>query len=103
MPTKDVDAHLSPDYLRNGSLILASSVILGFAADYLFNLTLSNALPSHEYGDYKVAYAFIVITSVICLLGGDRVAPRILSGPLSQGNNHTVCLLYTSPSPRDRG
>ncbi|WDE06706.1 oligosaccharide flippase family protein [Thalassomonas viridans] len=78
------------DYLKKGSLILGLSVIAGFALDYLFNLTLSRALPSHEYGDYKVAFAFATITSVLTLLGGDRVAPRILSGPLSKGDNRSV-------------
>ena len=47
-------------------------------------------MPSHEYGDYKVAYAFAAITSILSLLGGDRVAPRILSGPLAQGDNRSV-------------
>jgi len=78
------------DYLKKGGLILALSVIAGFALDYLFNLTLSRTLPSHEYGDYKVAFAFAAITSVLSLLGGDRVAPRILSGALSQGDNRGV-------------
>ncbi|WP_281558016.1 oligosaccharide flippase family protein [Thalassomonas sp. RHCl1] len=78
------------DYLKKGSLILAVAVIAGFALDYIFNLTLSRTLSSHEYGDYKVAFAFATITSVLTLLGGDRVAPRILSGPLSQGDNRSV-------------
>ncbi|WP_027856835.1 oligosaccharide flippase family protein [Marinobacterium jannaschii] len=81
---------LSPDYFRKGSLVLFLGVFIGFAADYGFNLTLSNALPSHEYGDYKVAYAFAAITSVLVLLGGDRVAPRFLSASLSRGDNRPV-------------
>jgi len=81
---------LSPDYFKKGSLILMLGVLIGFAADYGFNLTLSNALSSHEYGDYKVAYAFAAITSVLVLLGGDRLAPRLLSPPLSQGDNRPV-------------
>lgn len=66
------------------------SVVLGFAADYLFNLTLSNTLSSHEYGDYKVAYAFAALASVLILLGGDRVAPRLLAASLARGDNRSV-------------
>ena len=66
-------------------MLLAVSV--GFAADYLFNLALGKTLPAHEYGDYKVAYAFALIAGTLVLLGGDRVAPRILSAPLSRGDN----------------
>ncbi|WP_160296977.1 oligosaccharide flippase family protein [Photobacterium halotolerans] len=74
--------HSHSDYLKSGSFILLFSLGFGFIADYLFNLTLSQALSSHEYGDYKVAYAFATLTSVIILLGGDRVAPRVLSGAI---------------------
>ncbi len=81
---------LAPDYFRKGSLIMFFSVFAGFLADYLFNLTLSNTLSAHEYGDYKVAYAFAALMSVLVLLGGDRVAPRILSAPLAQGDNRCV-------------
>ena len=81
---------LSPDYFKKGSLVLILGVLIGFAADYGFNLTLSNALSSHEYGDYKVAYAFAAISSMLVLLGGDRLAPRLLSAPLAKGDNRPV-------------
>lgn len=90
MSNRDSEAILSPDYFKKGSLVLIFSVVAGFIADYLLNLTLSKALSSHEYGDYKVAYAFAAITSVLILLGGDRVAPRILAGPLTKGDNRCV-------------
>ena len=90
MSNRDSQAILSPDYFKQGSLVLILGVIAGFVADYLFNLTLSQALSSHEYGDYKVAYAFAAIASVLILLGGDRVAPRVLSGPLAKGDNRGV-------------
>ena len=90
MSNRDSQAILSPDYFKQGSLVLILGVVVGFVADYLFNLTLSQALSSHEYGDYKVAYAFAAITSVLILLGGDRVAPRVLSGPLANGDNRGV-------------
>ena len=90
MADGDQQPQLSPDYFKKGSLILFLGVFVGFLADYLFNLTLSNTLSSHEYGDYKVAYAFAALASVLILLGGDRVAPRILSAPLSRGDNRCV-------------
>ncbi|UTM58758.1 oligosaccharide flippase family protein [Photobacterium sp. CCB-ST2H9] len=77
-------------YLRSGFVIMLSSLVLGFIADYLFNLTLSHALPAHQYGDYKVAYAFAVLSSVIILLGGDRIAPRILAAAIENQNRGYV-------------
>ncbi|WP_370278996.1 oligosaccharide flippase family protein [Pontibacterium sp.] len=90
MENQNTKDPLAPDYFKKGSLILFLGVFVGFLADYLFNLTLSNTLSSHEYGDYKVAYAFAALASVLILLGGDRVAPRILSAPLSRGDNRCV-------------
>ncbi|MBD8513997.1 oligosaccharide flippase family protein [Photobacterium sp. CAU 1568] len=88
MRSSPVNSH--SDYLKSGSLILFFSLGLGFIADYLFNLTLSQALSSHEYGDYKVAYAFATLTSMIILLGGDRVAPRVLSGAIENKDRHYI-------------
>lgn len=88
MRSSPVNSH--SDYLKSGSIILLFSLGLGFIADYLFNLTLSQALSSHEYGDYKVAYAFATLTSVIILLGGDRVAPRVLSGAIENKERHYI-------------
>lgn len=73
----------------NGVILLAA-IPVSFLADYLFNLTLSGRLTSHEYGDYKVAYAYAVLASMVILLGGDRVAPKMLSATLDQGNNRPV-------------
>ncbi|QUJ68895.1 oligosaccharide flippase family protein [Photobacterium sp. GJ3] len=69
-------------YLKSGSLIMLMSLLFGFAADYGFNLVLSRVLSPHAYGDYKVAYAFAVLSSVVILLGGDRIAPRMLSAAI---------------------
>ncbi|MCE9687571.1 oligosaccharide flippase family protein [Shewanella sp. AS16] len=90
MPNTDIATTPASDYLKQGSLVMLLSVVLGFAADYLFNLTLSKALPPHEYGDYKVAFAFAALTGVLVLLGGDRVAPRVLAAPLARGDNRSV-------------
>ncbi|MDK1310860.1 polysaccharide biosynthesis C-terminal domain-containing protein [Pseudoalteromonas ardens] len=70
-------------YLKQGALTLCASVIIGFLADYAFNLSLSRTLSAHEYGDYKVAYAYATICGVLALLGGDRVAPKFLAKPLA--------------------
>ncbi len=80
----------SNQYLKQGALLTIISVTAGFTADYLFNLTLSRSLAPHEYGDYKVAYAFAALAGVLVLLGGDRVAPRILAMPLSRHDNRPV-------------
>ncbi|KDM91302.1 oligosaccharide flippase family protein [Photobacterium galatheae] len=77
-------------YIRSGFLIMLSSLVLGFIADYLLNLTLSHALPAHQYGDYKVAYAFATLSGVIILLGGDRIAPRILATAIVEQNRGYV-------------
>ncbi|KAF7785900.1 hypothetical protein PRUB_a0302 [Pseudoalteromonas rubra] len=71
------------NYLKQGALTLCASVIIGFLADYAFNLSLSRTLSAHEYGDYKVAYAYATICGVLALLGGDRVAPKFLAKPLA--------------------
>lgn len=77
-------------YLSKGALFLVLSIVLGYACDYAFNLTLSRHLPVHEYGDYKVAYAFVTLMSVLVLLGGDRLAPRILAHPIAERKNDVV-------------
>ena len=87
------DRALAPsdrEYFRRGTAIMLLSVFAGFAADYGFNLTLSHVLEAHEYGDYKVAYAFAAVGSVAVLLGGDRIAPRVLSAPIARGDFRTV-------------
>ncbi|WP_462164294.1 oligosaccharide flippase family protein [Pseudoalteromonas xiamenensis] len=77
-------------YLSQGALFLILSILLGYVADYTFNLTLSRHLSVHEYGDYKVAYGFTTLMSVLVLLGGDRLAPRILSRPISEQHTSTI-------------
>ena len=52
MSKSDINQNVTPDYFKKGSLVLIFGVIAGFIADYLYNLTLSRSLSSHEYGDY---------------------------------------------------
>lgn len=83
--------HQKPNhYLRKGALVMVLGMIGGYAADYLFNLTLARLLSTKEYGDYKVAHAFAVIAGVIVLLGGDRAAPKFLSAQLAKSDNSGV-------------
>lgn len=77
-------------YLNQGAWILVCSIIFGYAADYGFNLTLSQHLEAHQFGDYKVAYSLTMLASVIVLLGGDRLAPRILSKHIADNDNSAV-------------
>ena len=74
------------DYLRNGKWILIGSILFGYTADYAFNLVLGQTLNSHDYGDYKVAYAFVSLSAILVLLGGDRVAPRLLASHIQKGH-----------------
>jgi len=72
-------------HLRRGGLALIAIAVAGFAADFGLNVGLSHLLAAHEYGDYKVAHAFAAFFGVAVLLGGDRAAPKALSGPLATG------------------
>jgi len=80
----------SSRYLQRGAALLILGVLGGFAADYLFNVTLSRRLHPVEYGDFKVAYGFASILGVAVLLGGDRAASRFLSAGLARGDNGPV-------------
>ncbi len=71
-------------YFRKGGLVLAAVALGGFLADYLFNMGLTRILSVHQYGDYKVAYAFASLAGIAVLMGGDRAAPRVLSGLIQQ-------------------
>ena len=81
---------LSSQYFQHGALVLIFGVAGGFIADYTFNLSIGRLLPAHEYGDYKIAYAFAVTSGVLVILGGDRAAPRFLSSHLAKGDNSGV-------------
>lgn len=83
-------------YLSQGAWVLVCSIFLGYAADYAFNLTLSQHLAAHQYGDYKVAYTLTTLASVLVLLGGDRLAPRILSKYIADKDNSAVSCYLAS-------
>jgi O-antigen/teichoic acid export membrane protein len=72
--------------LRRGGLALAVIALGGFLTDFLLNVGLTRLLPVHEYGDFKVAHAFVAFFGVAVLLGGDRAAPKALATPLETGD-----------------
>jgi O-antigen/teichoic acid export membrane protein len=77
-------------YLRRGAVTLGAVTIGGFLADYAFNLGLTRFLTPHDYGDFKVAYAFVHFFGLAVLLGGDRAAPMVLAPWLQSGEHRRV-------------
>lgn len=78
------------DYLRRAALGVGAVAAGGFLADYLLNLGLTRSLGAHEYGDYKVAYAFAHFFGLAVLLGGDRAAPMVLAPSIERGERRAV-------------
>jgi hypothetical protein len=72
-------------YLRRGASALAAVAVAGYLVDYVFNLGLTRFLSPHDYGDFKVAYAFGFFFGLALLLGGDRAAPRVLAPLIARG------------------
>jgi O-antigen/teichoic acid export membrane protein len=62
----------------------------GFAADYALNLGAARLLAPHDYGDFKVALAYLNLATLLVLLGGDRAAPRFLASWLQEGDGTGV-------------
>jgi O-antigen/teichoic acid export membrane protein len=77
-------------YLRRGALVVGAVVLGGYVADYAFNLALARFLTPHAYGDFRVAYSFAYFFGFAVLLGGDRVAPKVLAPSLETGASHQV-------------
>jgi len=65
-------------YIRRSTFIMLGAGIGGYVIDYGFNLFLARKLDVHDYGDFKVAMAFLALSAVVVLLGGDRAALRYL-------------------------
>lgn len=70
------------NYWRTGSLIMIVAGVGGFTADYALNLGVARLLAPYDYGDFKVALAYLNLASLLVLLGGDRAAPRFLASSL---------------------
>lgn len=65
-------------YLKRGAVVMSVSAAAGYFASYAYNIYLSHLLEAKDYGDYKVAFAFVTMVTSMVLLGGDRAAVRIL-------------------------
>ncbi len=66
------------NYLRRGLWILIATTSVGYLLELFFNMRLSTILAAHEYGDFKVAEAFIHIGLITVILGGAKAAMRFL-------------------------
>ncbi len=77
-------------YLRRGAVVLTLVMGLGYLVDYGFNLGLTRVLSAHDYGDFKVAFAFSYFFGLAVLLGGDRAAPMVLAPALERGERRRV-------------
>ncbi|MEM7124302.1 MAG: flippase [Pseudomonadota bacterium] len=77
-------------YLRRGTVIMIATAVGGFAADYALNVGVASLLAAEDYGDFKVAMAFLNISALAVLLGGDRAAPRFLASWLESDDGNGV-------------
>ncbi|MFP8879008.1 MAG: hypothetical protein VCE43_05825, partial [Myxococcota bacterium] len=65
-------------YWRRGSRTLILIGVCGFLARYALDIGLARLLSVADYGDYRVALAFVNLSALAVLLGGDRAAGRYL-------------------------
>ncbi len=77
-------------YLERGTIIMIAAGVGGFFADYALNLGVARFLAPYDYGDFKVAMAFLNISAMAVLLGGDRAAPRFLAARLESDDRAGV-------------
>jgi len=67
-------------YMRRGAASVTAIAVAGFGVDYVLNLAVARVLQPHDYGDYKIAMAFLSLAGLVVLLGGDRATSRFLAG-----------------------
>jgi O-antigen/teichoic acid export membrane protein len=67
-------------FVRRGAVTVTGAAVAGFGADYILNLAVARILQPHDYGDYKIAMAFLSLAALVVLLGGDRATSRFLAG-----------------------
>ena len=78
-----------PD-LHRGATALGVVALVSYFLDYGFNLCLTRFLSPHDYGDFKVAWAFAIFCGPAVLLGGDRAASMFLAPSLERGEARRV-------------
>ncbi|MBE8167998.1 MAG: oligosaccharide flippase family protein [Shewanella sp.] len=64
--------------------------ISGYFIDFAFNIFLSRHMGSNDYGNFKVAEAFIYLGSIITMMGGASAAPRLLYPHIKNPNKEGV-------------
>ncbi|MCL1080100.1 hypothetical protein D5R81_18895 [Parashewanella spongiae] len=84
------DIEKESSYLSRGSILIISTFIGGFIALYFFNVVVSRILGPHEYGDFKVAEAFLNLGSMLVLMGGSKAVARFLPEPIHNKNGEGV-------------
>ena len=67
-------------FMRRGAITVTGAAVAGFGVDYILNLAIARILQPHDYGDYKIAMAFLSLAALAVLLGGDRATSRFLAG-----------------------
>ena len=76
-------------YFTKGSIIIFLTFIGGFIASYSLNVALAQTLGPMQYGDYKVAEAFISLGGIVVLMGGGNAVARFLPKQIN-GNREGV-------------
>ncbi|CAA0091427.1 Uncharacterised protein [BD1-7 clade bacterium] len=77
-------------YISRGTIVMMSTFIAGFVFSYLFNVSLARIVGPHDYGNYKVAEAFISLGSLVAAMGGTKAASRFLPHHISAGSGEGV-------------
>ena len=78
------------DSINKETLFVVSTYIGGFLIGYLFNVLLARMLAPNEYGNFKVAEAFVSLGSILVLMGGSKAAAIIVTEDVLNGNSKKV-------------
>ena len=78
------------DNINRETLIVVSTYIGGFLIGYVFNVLLARMLAPNEYGNFKVAEAFVGLGSILVLMGGSKAAAIIVTEDVLNGESKKV-------------
>ncbi len=78
------------DSITKETLIVVSTYVGGFVIGYLFNVLLARMLAPSEYGNFKVAEAFVGLGSIFVLMGGAKAAAVIVTEDVLNGASEKV-------------
>ena len=76
--------------LNKKTLMVISTYVGGFLIGYLFNVFLARVLAPSEYGNFKVAEAFVSLGSILVLMGGSKAAAMLMTDDVLGGNAQKV-------------